>query len=142
DSRAVAVEAVCRRGLEVFLLAFLFRLQAFAISPGSHPVTLFRVDILNIMGPGIVAAGIIWGLSRHTVAVVALYAAAAAGVAMFTPIVRTHPGVDMLPIWLQWYVRPSGDYTTVSGFPWVGFLFAGAACGAVIAASGREPVRA
>src|SRR5207302_10790607 len=44
---AAAVEAVCRRGLEIFILAFLFRLQAFVLSPGSQPLTLFRVDILN-----------------------------------------------------------------------------------------------
>ena len=59
-SRRDAAEAVCRRGLEIFILAFLFRLQAFIVSPGSHPVTLFRVDILNIMGPAIVAAGLVW----------------------------------------------------------------------------------
>ena len=60
-SRARAVDMVCRRGLEIFILAFLFRLQAFIVSPGSHPVTLFRVDILNIMGPAMVVAGIVWG---------------------------------------------------------------------------------
>src|SRR5262245_40168298 len=49
-TRAAAVEAICRRGIEIFLLAFLFRLQAFVISPGSPPVMLFRVDILNVMG--------------------------------------------------------------------------------------------
>src|SRR5207244_4373573 len=60
---AAAVEAVCRRGLEIFILAFLFRLQAFVLSPGSQPLTLFRVDILNIMGPAIVLAALVWGLS-------------------------------------------------------------------------------
>ena len=49
-----AVEMICRRGLEIFILAFLFRLQGFIVTPGSHPVTLFRVDILNIMGPAMV----------------------------------------------------------------------------------------
>src|SRR5262249_36233761 len=51
QSRRAAAEFVCRRGLEIFVLAFLFRLQAFVVSPGAHPITLFRVDILNIMGP-------------------------------------------------------------------------------------------
>ena len=54
-SRREAAAAVCRRGLEIFVLAFLFRLQAFIVSPGSHPITIFRVDILNVMGPSIVA---------------------------------------------------------------------------------------
>src|SRR5204863_3351482 len=52
-SRRAAVEMICRRGLEIFVLGFLFRLQGLIITPGGHPVTLFRVDILNIMGPAI-----------------------------------------------------------------------------------------
>ena len=63
ERRGVVVETVARRGLEIFVLAFLFRLQAFIVSPGSYAVTLFRVDILNIMGPAIVASGIVWGLA-------------------------------------------------------------------------------
>src|SRR5262245_45165423 len=34
-NRRAAVEAMCKRGLEIFLLAFLFRLQAFIVSPPS-----------------------------------------------------------------------------------------------------------
>src|SRR5205085_3568925 len=33
-SRRAAVETSCRRGLEIFILAFLFRLQGFVITPG------------------------------------------------------------------------------------------------------------
>jgi uncharacterized membrane protein len=108
-SRSVAVETVCRRGLEIFILAFLFRLQAFTLSPGSHPVALFRVDILNIMGPAIVVAGILWGMSTRTWAIVASYAAAATLIAMATPIVRASATVDLLPTWVQWYMRPAGS---------------------------------
>ena len=43
---------------------------------------------------------------------VPLSAVAAVSVAMATPLVRTSPVVDVLPIWMQWYARPSGDYTT------------------------------
>ena len=63
-SRAAGVDKVCRRGLEIFILAFLFRLQAFIVSPGSHPVTLFRVDILNIMGPSMAVAAVIFQQDR------------------------------------------------------------------------------
>src|SRR5205814_8716167 len=59
-SRREAVETICRRGLEIFILAFLFRIQAFVLSPGSELLTLFRVDILNIMGPAIVVVGLVW----------------------------------------------------------------------------------
>jgi len=137
-SRAGVIEAVARRGLEIFILAFLFRLQAFIVSPGSYPVTLFRVDILNVMGPAIVAAGLVWGLSRRVPILVAAYAGLALACAMVTPLARTWGGVDRLPLWLQWYVRPAGDYTTFTMFPWAGFVFAGAAYGVVIASAKDE----
>src|SRR5262249_52468545 len=137
-ARAKAVETVCRRGLEIFVLAFLFRLQAFAVSPGSYLVTLFRVDILNIMGPAIVVAGLIWGLTRKTWLLVVSYGVVAVAIAMATPVLRESTAVDALPIWIQWYVRPAGDYTTFTGLPWTGFVFAGGAAGTLIAAAGRE----
>jgi len=136
-SRRAAAESVCRRGLEIFVLAFLFRLQAFVISPGAHPVTLFRVDILNIMGPGIAMAGLVWLMSTSRPMTFAIYAAFATGFAMLAPVVRVTTALDWLPIWVQWYIRPAGDNTTFTGFPWVGFVFAGAATG-VLLVVGRE----
>jgi uncharacterized membrane protein len=140
-TRGAARDLVCRRGLEIFVLAFLFRLQAFVISPGGHPVSLLRVDILNVMGLAIVAGGMIWGLaavpapSRSTSRLVFAYGVAAVSMAMLTPVVRASPFVDRLPTWLGWYVRPAGEHTTFTVFPWAGFVFAGGACGAVIAAA-------
>jgi uncharacterized membrane protein len=174
ERRGVVVETVARRGLEIFVLAFLFRLQAFIVSPGSYAVTLFRVDILNIMGPAIVASGIVWGLAaparrsgtglksttehpertepkRQSFSValggparlVAAYAGLACACAMVTPIVRAAAAVDALPIWWQWYIRPYGDYTTFTLFPWTGFVFAGAGCGVLLenASDGRTERR-
>lgn len=132
-----AVENVIRRGLEIFVLAFLFRLQAFVVTPGSHPITVFRVDILNIMGPAIAIAGAIWGLSASNTARVVTYGLLACAFSMAAPVVRTSTLVDALPTWVGWYVRPSGEHTTFTAFPWVGFVFAGAACG-VLLASARE----
>jgi len=132
-SRAAAVDAVCRRGLEIFVLAFLFRLQSFVVTPGGPSVSLFRVDILNIMGPSIVAAGLVWGLATTTGGLVASYAAMAVASAMLTPIVRASALVNELPTWVQWYLRPAGDVTTFTALPWAGFVFAGAAVGALLA---------
>ena len=132
--RRAAAELVCRRGLEVFVLAFLFRLQAFIVSPGAHPVTLFRVDILNIMGPAIAVGGVIWLVSASRSVVFACYATIATAFAMLTPLIRTAVVLSRLPIWVQWYIRPSGDNTTFTGFPWAGFVFAGAATGVLLAA--------
>ncbi|MBI3400746.1 MAG: acyltransferase [Acidobacteria bacterium] len=132
-SRARAVDAVARRGLEIFILAFLFRLQAFILSPGAHPVTLFRVDILNVMGPAIVATGLVWACGTTSTARVLAFSALATLVAMITPVVRQATAVDVLPVWMQWYLRPSGDHTTFTGLPWAGFVFAGGAVGVLIA---------
>jgi len=137
-SRARAVEAACRRGLEIFLLAFLFRLQAFIVSPGSHPITLFRVDVLNVMGPAMVAAGLVWAVSDRATIQVVVYAALAALVAMGTPIGRAAAFVDRLPLWVQWYVRPAGEYTTFTLLPWAGFVMAGAAIGVLVVAAREE----
>jgi uncharacterized membrane protein len=141
-SRREATAAVCRRGLEIFVLAFLFRLQAFIVSPGGHPITLFRVDILNIMGPAIVAAGLVWALAESPLILAAWYAALTVGVAMVTPIVRTLGALDRLPMWMQWYIRPAGEYTTFTAFPWAGFVFAGAAVGVVLSSVRRPGVHA
>jgi uncharacterized membrane protein len=137
-SRRAAAETICRRGLEIFILAFLFRLQGFIVTPGSHPITLFRVDILNIMGPAIAIAAIVWASARSTTARVICYTAIAATFAMATPIVRAAHAVDELPMWLQWYARPFGEFTIFTLFPWAGFVFAGGAVGALIAGSTDE----
>jgi uncharacterized membrane protein len=138
-SRTMAADAVCRRGIEIFILAFLFRLQAFVLSPGSHPITLFRVDILNVMGPAMAAAGLVWLVVANARARIVVYAGIATAIALATPIIRVAPSVDLLPTWVQWYLRPSGDHTTFTMFPWSGFVFAGAAIGCLIA-EGRGPV--
>ncbi len=136
--RRDAAEAVCRRGLEIFILAFLFRVQAFVVSPGGHPITLFRVDILNIMGPAIVAAGLVWALVESPALLTSIYASLAAGIAMAAPVVRTMGAVDVLPVWVQWYIRPASEYTTFTAFPWAGFVFAGAGLGVVLTGSRRR----
>jgi uncharacterized membrane protein len=135
SGRRRAVERICARGLEIFVLAFLFRLQAFIVSPGSPAIALFRVDILNIMGPAVVLAGVGWGIARTTAQGVAIYGAGAAAVAMSAPLVRAAAWVDALPVWMQWYLRPAGEHTTFTAFPWIGFVFAGAASGALLAAA-------
>ena len=133
DSRGTVVHAICRRGLEIFILAFLFRLQAFIVSPGSYAVTIFRVDILNVMGLAIVAAGLVWAAGASTRGLVLSYGTVAAAIALLTPVVRTATIVDALPLWFQWYMKPAGDLTTFTLFPWAGFVFAGAACGVILA---------
>jgi uncharacterized membrane protein len=131
--RSAAVDAVCRRGLEIVILAYLFRLQAIIVSPGNPLINLFRVDILNVMGPAIAAAAIVWGASRAPARQALLFGLSATAVALGTPLIRTAHWVAAMPVAVQWYLRPAGEYTTFTLFPWAGFVFAGAAIGVLLA---------
>ena len=66
DRRAAAV-AVSGAGCEIFGLAFLFRFQAWILGR-RRCRTLLKVDILNVMGPSIVAAAAICGMRADAAA--------------------------------------------------------------------------
>lgn len=136
-SRGLAWRGLVRRGLEIFVLAFAFRVQAFVFNPGGAVLSIFRVDILNVLGVSLAAAGLLWGAARTRMAQASTLAAAAAGVALITPLVRSAAWVDRLPVWCQWYLRPAGEYTVFTVLPWSGFVFAGAAAGVLVGAMRR-----
>lgn len=140
-SRRAAWHLVVCRGLEVFILAFLFRLQSYFFNPGGEPIALFRVDILNVLGLAIALAGLTWGIaSRRSAQIVAL-ATAASLIALVTPIVTSAAWVDRLPTWFQWYLRRAGEHTVFTLFPWAGFTFGGAAVGSLLAACPHASAR-
>ena len=116
---AAAARSVMRRGLWVFGLAFLFRVQAWVLGLGS-PQTLLKVDILNIMGPSIVAAAALWGACRTERSRVAAFSVAAVAVALFTPVVRHTPLLDRWPEALVAYLRPLAGRSSFCLFPWAG----------------------
>ena len=126
-----AALAVMRRGGEIFGLAFVFRVQAWILGWSSYR-TLLRVDILNIMGPAIVATAAIWGLCSTARARVAAFLAATLGVSLLTPVMRAMPSLAALPDPIEAYLRPAGMYSGFPIFPWVGFVFAGALIGVLI----------
>ncbi|MEP7116608.1 MAG: heparan-alpha-glucosaminide N-acetyltransferase domain-containing protein [Acidobacteriota bacterium] len=136
-SRASATRALLRRGWIIFGLAFLFRLQSFVLGLGA-PVGLLKVDILNVMGLSLVVGAALWGAAATTAGRVALASAAAGAVAMAAPLVRSAPGLDTLPSVLQWYLRPDGNHSNFTLFPWAAFAFAGMAVGAALGAI-RDP---
>jgi uncharacterized membrane protein len=117
-----------RRGLLIFGLAFLFRLQSWILS-GGPPQALLKVDILNVMGLSMIAAALLWwgggGLRSRAL----FFVAASVIVAMVTPIVRTHPALAGLPDAIEWYLRPVAGQGTFTLMPWSGFLLAGGAVG-------------
>ena len=128
---AAAALAVQKRGFEIFLLAFLFRLQSFVLSWAPW-WTLLKVDILNIMGPAIVATAWMWGLFRTARARALAFGAATLGVVFCTPAVRAAGWLTPVPDFVEGYVRPIQGLTNFSAFPWVAFVPAGALAGLAI----------
>jgi uncharacterized membrane protein len=138
----LAAASVSRRGWEIFGLAFLFRLQSFLLSPGSPPVSMLKVDILNIMGPAIVLAATLWGIARTPTRRVLVFAAATVAVAMLTPPVRATRLLDVLPDPIERYLRPlPGWGGSFAAFPWAGFVFAGSLAGLFVEGR-RSPAEA
>ena len=133
DSRA-AVRAVQRRGLEIFLLAFVFRFQAFVL--GHSPAwTMLKVDILNIMGPSIVLAATLWGGFRTSTARIIAFAAATVTVVWATPFIRQAQSLAVLSDSLEGYLRPIPNLTNFTFFPWMAFVTMGALTGVILDAA-------
>jgi uncharacterized membrane protein len=130
-----------RRGLEIFALGLLFRLQEFLIALGWAPWSdLFRVDILNTIGISMMLMGAMCGIvlaARDGASRLQLGAAAmisAAAISLATPLLWT----IWRPRWLPWpmesYINGVHNLGEPQAwlfpiFPWAGFAFAGLAMG-------------
>ncbi len=131
-----------KRGGWIWVLAILFRIQSDVLGGRTSVGQLLmldvvrgntlKVDILNVMGPAIAGAAVIWGLLRSPAWRIAGSIAAAAVLAFATPAIRSWGALDGLPDALEGYLRPFAGRTTFSFFPWAGFVFAGAAIGVLI----------
>jgi uncharacterized membrane protein len=126
-----AAGAVMRRGLVIFGLAFAFRVQAWILGLGS-PTSLLKVDILNIMGPAIVAAAALWGAFRDARSRAVAFGLTTLAVALVSPLVRHTPLLDGVPDVLEGYLRPIANRSNFCLFPWAGFVFAGGVVGVLI----------
>jgi uncharacterized membrane protein len=127
----VGAQAARRRGWEIFLLAFVFRLQQEILGFGPLQ-TLLKVDMLNIMGLALVAASAIWQATSHPRLRAAIFLAITAAITFLTPLVRALSWLAPLPDPLEAYLRPAGNYAAFPLFPWAGYLFAGVAVGDLI----------
>jgi uncharacterized membrane protein len=128
---SAAATAVMKRGGWLFLLAFVFRIQAWVLGWGA-PRSLLKVDILNIMGPSIVAAAFVWGAFRTVRARVIASGAVLLAITFLTPAVRWTPVLDRLPNPIEAYVRPIPGLSNFYFFPWAGFVFAGMLVGVLL----------
>jgi uncharacterized membrane protein len=134
-----ASNAVIRRGLEIFGLAFLFRIQAWILG-WSSPRSLLRVDILNIMGPSIAIAGVLWRTASTSRGHYVLFAGATLATTLLTPLIRYWGFIGQIPDPMEAYLRPVGDLSNFTFFPWAGFLFAGAFVGVALDDARSEEV--
>jgi uncharacterized membrane protein len=123
----VAASQVVRRGFEIYLLAFLFRIQAWILG-WSSPAALLKVDILNIMGPTIAAAGALWGIVHSTRSRLVAFTVVALALPLLTPLIAASP-MAALPDPLEAYIRPIAGLSNFVFFPWAAFVFAGAIVG-------------
>jgi hypothetical protein len=127
-----AAAAMARwRGLQIFALAFLFRLQSQLLGWGALS-NFLKVDILNVMGIAMLAAAILWSLSDRRGVRVLLFALATALVAMTTPLVREAAVLSMLPDPIEAYIRPLPGLTSFALFPWSAFVLGGAIAGELV----------
>jgi uncharacterized membrane protein len=131
-----------RRGAEILVLGFLFRLQEFLIAWGWSPwPDLLRVDILNTIGVSMMLMGgmcwMVLSLSRGERVRLALGTtsiAIAFAISLLTPLMWT----SWRPRWLPWPIESYIDGVHNLGqpqswlfpiFPWTAFAFAGLALG-------------
>lgn len=131
DGHASAAAMARRRGLQVFALAFLFRLQSQLLGWGAL-LNFLKVDILNVMGVAMIAAALIWSVSAQRAMRILLFAIATIAVAMGTPLIREAGMLAVLPDAIEAYVRPLPGRTNFALFPWAAFLLAGAIAGEVV----------
>lgn len=130
DERAAA-RMVRNRGLQIFVLAFLFRLQSLILSNG-EAWTLLKVDILNIMGLAIAGCALLWTAVRGVRGRTALFAAVSAALVLVTPAVRATPSLAPLPDPIEAYLRPIPALTNFTIFPWAAFVTAGVVIGILL----------
>jgi uncharacterized membrane protein len=129
-----ASKQALKRGVQIFALAFLFRLQSQLLGWGAL-VNFLKVDILNVMGIAMIAAAVLWSLSSHRLVRIALFAIATGLVAMSTPLVREAGILAALPDAIEAYIRPLPGRTNFALFPWMAFVLGGAIAGELVFAA-------
>ena len=130
DERAAA-RMVRNRGLQIFGLAFLFRLQSVVLSNG-EAWTLLKVDILNIMGLAIAACALLWRAASSARARLVLFSAATASIVLASPAIRAMDWLSGLPDPIEGYIRPIPGLTNFSLLPWAAFVTAGVVIGILL----------
>jgi uncharacterized membrane protein len=127
--RAAMVRTAVKRGFQIVLLAYLFRLQEYALGGwGDNWRDLYRIDILNCIGASMVAAGLIAAPRKGRPALLATLLAAAVFLG-FGPIVGPAHFPDFLPKPLTSYIGGQRPMAWFPLFPWAAWVLVGVAIG-------------
>src|SRR5277367_1623510 len=129
------------RGFEIYAAGVLFRVQEYVLGYPHSPWTdLLRVDVLNILGIGMMLMGVVCWLATSEKLVVSrrvsMYGALvlATVVAMVTPVLYTTHRLQFLPWPIESYIDGVHTFNAPQPwlfpiFPWIAFAFAGLAVG-------------
>ncbi len=124
-----AAWALQKRGWQIWALAHLFRFQSYLLNPYAVWHSVLKPDILNILGLGLVAAAFCWGRSATLRGRMAWLLGPAALVLILAPLSRGWWWPTLLHPRFEAYIRPNGGFGVFPLFPWVAFVFVGAALG-------------
>jgi uncharacterized membrane protein len=129
--RAVIVRGGVRRGLQIVGLAYLFRLQEWALSGFWGPVLdLFRIDILNCIGASMIVVALVAAPRGGKPQYLAALLAAAVFVGL-GPIVGPAHFPTFLPTPLTSYVGGQRPMSWFALFPWAAWPLVGVVVGHV-----------
>jgi len=137
-SAAAIRDRLLRRGLWIFVAAFLFRMQSFVLQGrGAKALGILRVDILNCIGLSLLAisAVLIIVRERYRLPVLVLLALS---VALFAPPLYDVDLQGDVPWIIAQYINGRAPASLFPIFPWFAFAFAGAAAGVPLLASRRD----
>jgi uncharacterized membrane protein len=139
--RATMVRGAVRRGAEIFLLAYLFRLQEFTLSGfGGDWMNLFRIDILNCIGASMIVIPILVAPRAGRPQILAALAATAAFIALGPWIGPAH-FPDFLPRPLTSYLGGERPMAWFPLFPWAAWPLVGVAIGHIWVRQARRGPR-
>ena len=127
-----AAWAVQKRGWQVFLIAHVFRFHSYLWNLWGRWDGVFKPDILNILGLGMVAAAWCWGRSATFKQRLIWLLAPAAVILLLAQPSRGWWWPTLLHLRVEAYIRPNG-WGQFAIFPWMAFVFVGAAVGEWIA---------
>jgi uncharacterized membrane protein len=138
SSAAAAAWSVQKRGWQVFGLAHLFRLQSFLLNPGGTWSSIFKPDILNILGLGLAWTSWLSGRALRSAWQAWWLVAPSVVVIVLTPFSRIWWWPTLLPDRLEAYIRPAGGLGVFTLFPWAGYLPLGAYLGLLLVQTSGE----